>query len=160
MSNINTALISGNLTRDAELRVTNSGMQVLRFGVAVNDRRKNQQTGDWEDVPNFIDCVMFGRRAEGIAQYLTKGTKVAICGRLSWSSWQDNETGKNRSKVEVIVDDLEFMSRGQGGFQQQPPRQPMQQQAYQQQPVQQQFNQQPPQEPAYQSAYADDDIPF
>ncbi len=112
---INRVMISGNLTRDPELRSTASGMAVLNLGVAVNDRRKNQQTGEWEDYANFIDCVMFGSRAEAIAQYLSKGTKVAIEGKLRYSTWE-NQQGDKRSKVEVVVDDIEFMSsRGEGG---------------------------------------------
>ena len=68
---INRVIISGNLTRDPELRSTASGLPVLGFGVAVNDRRKNQQTGEWEDYPNFIDCTMFGARAESLSRYLS-----------------------------------------------------------------------------------------
>ena len=64
---INRVIITGNLTRDPELRSTASGMPVLGFGVAVNDRRRNQQTGEWEDYPNFIDCTMFGARAESVS---------------------------------------------------------------------------------------------
>lgn len=105
---INRVVISGNLTRDPELRQTASGMPVLGFGVAVNDRRKNPQTGEWEDYPNFIDCTMFGTRAESLARYLSKGAKVAIEGKLRWSQWERD--GQKRSKIEVIVDDLEFMS--------------------------------------------------
>ena len=67
---INRVIISGNLTRDPELRQTQSGMPVLGLGVAVNDRRKNQTTGEWEDYPNFIDCTMFGSRAEALSRYL------------------------------------------------------------------------------------------
>jgi len=106
---INVVTISGNLTRDAELRQSASGMSILRLGVAVNDRAKNQQTGEWEDRPNFIDCVMFGTRAEKISQYLTKGTKVSIQGKLRWSQWESQQ-GEKRSKVEVAVDEIEFMS--------------------------------------------------
>ena len=105
---INRVIISGNLTRDPELRSTAGGMPVLGFGVAVNDRRKNQQTGEWEDYPNFIDCTMFGARAEALSRYLTKGTKVSIEGKLRWSQWE--REGQKRSKIEVIVDELEFMS--------------------------------------------------
>jgi len=105
---INRVIISGNLTRDPELRSTASGMPVLGFGVAVNDRRKNQQTGEWEDYPNFIDCTMFGTRAQSLSQYLSKGTKVSIEGKLRWSQWERD--GQKRSKIEVIVDELEFMS--------------------------------------------------
>lgn len=106
---INRVSISGNLTRDSELRVTQGGTAVLGFGVAVNDRRKNPQTGEWEDVPNYVDCALFGKRADSLAGYLTKGTKVAVDGRLRYSSWERD--GQRRSKLEVIVDEIEFMSR-------------------------------------------------
>lgn len=110
---INRVVISGNLTRDPEMRATTSGMQVLSFGVAVNDRRRNPQTGEWEDYPNFVDCTMFGTRAEAVSRYLSKGSKVAIEGKLRYSSWERD--GQRRSKLEVIVDEIEFMSRGQQG---------------------------------------------
>ncbi len=114
---INRVNISGNLTRDPELRQTQGGMAILNIGVAVNDRRKNAQTGEWEDVPNFVDCVVFGSRAEKLAQFLSKGSKVAIEGKLRWSQWEKD--GAKRSKLEVIVDEIEFMSRGQQGQQRQ-----------------------------------------
>lgn len=110
---INRVNITGNLTRDPELRATQGGTQVLHLGVAVNDRRRNPQTGNWEDYPNFIDCVMFGTRAEAIQRYLSKGTKVAIEGRLRYSSWERD--GQKRSKIEVVIDEIEFMSSRQGG---------------------------------------------
>lgn len=112
---INRVLISGNLTRDPELRATAGGTQVLSFGVAVNDRRRNPQTNEWEDYPNFVDCTMFGTRAEKLANYIAKGSKVAIEGKLRYSSWERD--GERRSKLEVIVDEIEFMSRRdeQGG---------------------------------------------
>ena len=110
---INRVNISGNLTRDAELRATPGGTQVLVFGVAVNDRRKNPQTGEWEDYPNFVDCTMFGTRAGALSRYLTKGSKVAIEGKLRYSSWERD--GQRRSKLEVIVDEIEFMSRATQG---------------------------------------------
>ena len=88
-------------------------MEILALGVAVNDRRKNQQTGEWEDVPNWIDCVMFGNRAKSVSRFLSKGSKVAIEGKLRWSQWERD--GQKRSKIEVIVDEIEFMtSRGDG----------------------------------------------
>ena len=110
---INRVVISGNLTRDPELRATATGMQVMNIGVAVNDRRRNPQTGEWEDYPNFVDCTMFGTRAEAVSRYLSKGSKVAIEGKLRYSSWERD--GQRRSKLEVIVDEIEFMSRGQHG---------------------------------------------
>ena len=106
---INRVNISGNLTRDPELRATGSGMQILRFGVAVNDRARNQQTGEWEDRPNFVDCVVFGNRADALSRLLSKGSKVAIEGKLRYSSWETQD-GQRRSKLEVVVDEVEFMS--------------------------------------------------
>lgn len=106
---INKVMATGNLTRDPELRATPAGTQVLHFGMAVNDRAKNQQTGEWEDRPNFVDCVIFGARAEAMARILVKGMKVAVEGRLRFSSWQDKE-GNRRSKLEVVVDEIDLMS--------------------------------------------------
>lgn len=106
---INVVNISGNLTGNPELRRTAGGTAILGFGVAVNDRRRNQQTGEWEDYPNFVDCTMFGTRAEKLEGMLAKGTKVCILGRLRYMSWEKD--GQRRSKIEVIVDDIELMSR-------------------------------------------------
>lgn len=114
---INRVCISGNLTRDPELRQTAGGSQVLDVGVAVNDRRKNQQTGQWEDVPNFVDCVVFGNRAEALAAILHKGDKVAIDGRLRYSSWEAKD-GTRRSKLEVIAEEVELMQRPRQAVQQ------------------------------------------
>ena len=111
---INRAFISGNLTRDAEVRVTPSGYAICEFSVAVNDRRRNKQTGEWEDDPQFVDCKLLGSRAESLAQYLSKGTKVSAEGRLKVDTWQDRETGKNRSKTYVLIDEVEFLSRSNG----------------------------------------------
>ena len=137
---INRVCISGNLTRDPELRSTAGGTSVMGFGVAVNERRKNNQTGEWEDYPNFVDCTLFGKRAESLEQYLTKGAKVAIEGRLRYSSWEKD--GQKRSKLGVIVEEIELMSRRDGE----------QHQAYAQQGYQQ--------APQVQEACYDEDIPF
>lgn len=107
---INRVNITGNLTREPELRATAGGTQMLAFGVAVNDRRKNPQTGAWEDVPNFVDCIVFGSRAEAVSRFISKGSKVAIEGKLRYSSWETKE-GQRRSKLEVIVDEIDFLSR-------------------------------------------------
>jgi single-strand DNA-binding protein len=107
---INKAYISGNLTRDMEVRNTQSGAAIGRFCVAVNDRVKDAQ-GNWADRPNYIDCTLWGPRAEKLEPYLTKGTKVAIEGKLRWSSWEKD--GQKRSKIEIMVDEVEFMSRQQ-----------------------------------------------
>lgn len=111
---INKVVITGNLTRDPELRETPSGFQVLSFGVAVNDRRRNPQTQQWEDYANFVDCTMFGNRAASVSRFLSKGSKVAIEGKLRWSQWQAQD-GSKRSKLEVVVDELEFMTSRDGG---------------------------------------------
>ena len=106
---INKVTLTGNLTRDPELRATKSGTQVLTFGLAVNDRRRNAQTGEWEDYPNFIDCVLFGTRAGAVAKFLSKGSKVAVEGKLHYSSWERD--GQRRSKIDVVIDQIEFMQR-------------------------------------------------
>lgn len=171
---INMVAISGNLTRDAELRTTAGGTQVLNIGVAVNERRKNPQTGDWEDVPQFVDCTMFGNRAEKIAPYLTKGAKVSIQGRLHYSAWKDRNTGQNRSKLDVTVSEIEFLSRNQA--QQQPQQQnypqarqnpatpaysaPQGNYAQQPQPTYAQQQVQTGYQPQAAGAYSDEDIPF
>ena len=134
---INKVFISGNLTRSPELRATSGGTSVLDFGVAVNERRKNPQSGEWEDRANFVDCAMFGKRAEAVEKFLSKGQKVAIEGKLRFSSWEKD--GQKRSKLSVIVDEIEFMSRRDG-------QQTAQQPARQAQPEQ--------------DDYADDYIPF
>ena len=119
MSNINKVFISGNLTRDPELRSTTSGSSVLSFGIAVNDRRKDASTGEWGDYANYIDCVMFGNRADGVSRILTKGMKVAVEGKLRWRQWETD--GQKRSKIEVIVDEIEFLSSRDGGSRQSAP---------------------------------------
>ncbi len=108
---VNKAIITGNLTRNSELRATASGTPVLEFSVAVNDRRKNQRTGEWEDYANFVDCAMFGKRAESLEKHLTKGLKVCVEGRLRWSAWEKD--GERRSKLSVIAEEIEFMARGE-----------------------------------------------
>lgn len=83
-------------------------MNILNFGLAVNDRRRNSATGEWEDYANFIDCVLFGNRADFLSRTLRKGTKVVVEGKLRYSSWERD--GQRRSKIEVIVDDVDFVS--------------------------------------------------
>lgn len=150
---INRVNITGNLTRDPELRSTAGGMAVLGFGVAVNDRRKNQQTGQWEDYPNFVDCTMFGNRAEALSRILRKGMKVAIEGKLRYSSWEDKNGGGRRSKLEVIPDEVELLNQNPNAQQGQPQQyapQGYQPQAYapQQAPQQAYQPQQAPQQQA------------
>jgi len=110
---INKVMITGNLTRDPELRTTPGGTAILSFGMAVNDRRRNASTGDWEDYANFVDCSLFGARAEALSRILTKGMKVAVEGKLRYSSWEKD--GQRRSKLDVTVEEIEFLSRRENG---------------------------------------------
>lgn len=132
---INQVSITGNLTREPELRATQGGTPVLSFGIAVNDRRKNA-SGNWEDVPNFFECVTFGNRATALSDILAKGMKVAIAGKLHYSSWEKD--GQKHSKVDIIANDVELMQN----------RRPQQEQPSQYQPT------------AVPQAVYDDDIPF
>ena len=120
---INRVNVSGNLTRDAELRQTQGGSSVLGFSVAVNDRRKNQQTGEWEDVPNYVDCVVFGKRADALSKMLRKGLKVAIEGKLRYSAWEAKD-GSKRSKLEIAVDEVELMGAKPEKQEEKPEEQP------------------------------------
>lgn len=106
---INNVVISGNLTRQPELRKTKAGLPVMQINVAVNDRRKDPNTGEWQDYPNYVDCTLFGSRADHIAPYLGKGSKVAVEGKLRWSQWESD--GVKKSKIEVVANDIEFMSK-------------------------------------------------
>ena len=115
---INNVSIAGNLTRAPEIRSTAGGTAVLSFGIAVNDRRKNA-SGQWEDVPNFFECVTFGNRATALSDILTKGMKVAVAGKLHYSSWEKD--GQKHSKVDIIAQEIELMQN----------RKPQQQQDYQ-----------------------------
>ena len=102
---INHVTVSGRLTRDAEMRYTGSGMAVGSFGIAVNERVKNRQTGEWSDRPNYFECTVFGKYAEAIKQRLTKGALVVVDGSLRYSSW-DGQDGQKRSKVEIIANEV------------------------------------------------------
>ena len=100
-ADINQVTLTGHLTRDPELKATPGGTEVLSFGIAVNERRKNQQTGQWEDYANFIDCSLFGGGAQSLARIMRKGMQVAVSGRIRWSSWERD--GQRRSKLDVIA---------------------------------------------------------
>ena len=104
---INKVIISGNITKDAEFKAYEKG-QLLRFSVAVNDRVKNADD-EWVDRPNYVDCVMFGRRAEALQSIIKKGLKVTVEGKLRYSTWEKD--GAKHSKLEVAVDELELMQR-------------------------------------------------
>lgn len=105
--NINSVTVSGNLTRDAEIRYTKTQTPVVTFGVAVNSRVK--ANNEWTDYANFFDCVFYGSYAEKCAESLKKGAKVVINGALRWSQWQSGE--QTRSKVEIIVSSIDFLGQ-------------------------------------------------
>ncbi|GJM56277.1 hypothetical protein ATOP_19320 [Granulimonas faecalis] len=110
MNGINTVALSGNLTHDAELRATAGGTPVLNFSLAVSRSVQNKETGEYEDKPKYFDCVLYGGRASAIAQYMTKGTRATVQGHLDQRSWIDKDTQKTRSKVEVVVEEIDFTS--------------------------------------------------
>jgi single-strand DNA-binding protein len=105
MSNGNHVSITGNLTRDPELRFTPSGQATATFGVAVNRRWQNRQTQEWDEATSFFDVVCWGQLAENAAQSLARGTRVVVSGRLDQRSW-DTPEGDRRSKVEITADEV------------------------------------------------------
>ena len=113
--NINRVILTGNLTADPELRALPSGTSVGRLRLAVNTRRKNGQTGEWEEKPNYFDVTVWGAQAENCAQYLAKGRPVAVDGRLEWREYTTQD-GQKRQAVEVIAENVQFLaSREQNG---------------------------------------------
>lgn len=112
MKGFNKVILMGNLTRDPETRTTPSGQTVTGFGLAVN-RTWKDASGNQQEAVSFIDCVAWGKAGEIMAQYLSKGRGVLVSGRLDQRSWDDKETGAKRSKIEVVVEDFNFVG-GQG----------------------------------------------
>ena len=114
-SNINVVVVTGNLTRDPELRQLQSGTSVCKMRIAVNTRRKSQD-GNWEDKPNYFDVTVWGAQGENCASYLSKGRPVAINGRLEWREWEGQD-GNKRQSVEIIADSVQFLGSrdGSGG---------------------------------------------
>ena len=114
-TNINRVVLTGNLTRDPELRSTGSGTAVCSLRVACNTRRRNAATGDWEDKPNFFDVTVWGAQGENCSRFLSKGRPVAIDGRLEWREWED-QNGNKRQNVEIIAESVQFLgSRDDAG---------------------------------------------
>jgi single-strand DNA-binding protein len=111
-SNINVVVITGNLTRDPELRTTPGGTSVCSMRVAVNTRRKSQ-SGEWEDKPNYFDVTVWGAQGENCAQYLQKGRPVAVNGRLEWREWEDQQ-GNKRQAVDIIANSVQFLGSREG----------------------------------------------
>ena len=115
MSDMNSVNLTGRLTRDVELRTIGSGTSVADLGLAVNDKKK--QGDQWVDVTHFVDVTVWGRTAEIANEYASKGSKVAITGRLNYESWNDQQTGQKRNKIKVVCDKLTLLGGSQGGGQ-------------------------------------------
>ena len=111
-TNINRVTITGNLTKDPELRHLDSGTAVCKMRVAVNSRRKDS-SGEWVDKPNYFDVTVWGAQGENCSTYLSKGRPVAVDGRLEWREWESKEGGKRQS-VEIIADSVQFLGSRDG----------------------------------------------
>lgn len=123
MAAFNKVILIGRLTRDPECRTFSTGGKVAKFGFAVTNRRKNSQTGQWEDEPMFIDCEAFnrgefGKLADTIETYCRKGNQICIEGKLHLDQWDDKTTGQKRSKHKLVIDSMQLLEPrqdGQGG---------------------------------------------
>jgi single-strand DNA-binding protein len=118
MANLNKVMLIGRLTRDPEVRTFSNGGKVAKFGFAVNNRKKNQQTGQWEDEPVFLDVEAFnrgefGKQADLVEQYLTKGRQVFIEGHLRLDQWEKD--GQKRSRLLIVLDNMQFLEPRQDG---------------------------------------------
>ncbi len=111
--NINRVTITGNLTRDPELRHTTNGTAVCTLGVAVNGRRKDE-TGNWVDKPNYFNVVVWGAQGQNCANYLSKGRPVAVDGRLDWRSWEAKDGSGKRSTIEIVAETVQFLGSRDG----------------------------------------------
>lgn len=114
MSAFNMVILLGNLTRDVELKYSASGKPVAHFGIAINRKWTNKDTGETTEDTCFVDLTAFGRTAEIASEYLKKGSLVLVQGRLSFYAWTDEESQKKRSKLSVTVEGLQLMPRGNG----------------------------------------------
>jgi single-strand DNA-binding protein len=111
---VNQVILMGNLTRDPEVRQTPSGQSVVSFSLALNRAYKDQKTNDWVEATDYIDVVAWGPLAERVGQYLSKGRRALVQGRLQSRSWEQD--GQKRSKVEVLANDVTFLDgRGDDG---------------------------------------------
>ena len=108
-SNLNVVVITGNLTKDPELRSTPGGTSVCKLRVAVNSRRKDSSSGEWVDKPNYFDVTVWGAQGENCANYLYKGRPVAVEGRLEWREWEANDGSGKRQAVEIIANNVQFL---------------------------------------------------
>ncbi|QEL15271.1 single-stranded DNA-binding protein [Limnoglobus roseus] len=120
MANFNKVMLIGRLTRDPETRAFQNGGMVAKFGFAVTNRKKNAQTGQWEDEPMFIDCEAFnrgefGKLADLVRDRCHKGTQIMVEGRLHLDTWQDKTTNQNRTKHKIVVESIQLLDPRQAG---------------------------------------------
>ena len=113
-TNINRVVLTGNLTRDPELRSTPSGTSICSLRVACNTRRKDA-SGEWVDKPNYFDVTVWGAQGENCANYLSKGRPVAVDGRLEWREWEAKDGSGKRQAVDIIADSVQFLGSRDGG---------------------------------------------
>jgi single-strand DNA-binding protein len=106
-TNINRVVMTGNLTRDPELRSLPSGMSVCSLRIACNTRRKGAG-GEWEDKPNYFDVTVWGQQGENCSRFLSKGRPIALDGRLEWREWETQD-GQKRQAVDIIADSVQFL---------------------------------------------------
>jgi single-strand DNA-binding protein len=107
--NINRVIITGNLTKDPELKaLSNGGTSVCSMRIACNGRRRNAETQQWEDAPNYFDVTVWGQQGENCAKFLKKGRGVAIDGRLRWREWS-NSDGQSRQGVDIVAETVQFL---------------------------------------------------
>lgn len=106
-TNINRVVMTGNLTRDPELRSLPSGMSVCSLRIACNTRRRGS-SGEWEDKPNYFDVTVWGAQGENCARFLTRGRPIALDGRLEWREWEA-EGGQRRQAIDIIADSVQFL---------------------------------------------------
>lgn len=168
MANLNKVMLIGRLTRDPEVRVFNTGGKVAHFGFAVNNRKKNPQSGLWEDEPVYLDVEAFNRGdfsklADLVEQYLRKGRQVYIEGHLKLDQWTSQD-GQKRNKLKIVADNVQFLdSQGGGGDGARAPRQEQQYSAPPQQYSDQQYSAPMDEQPAFAEpapGRSEEDIPF
>ncbi len=114
MANVNRVVVSGNLTRDPELRQLAGGSSVCKLRIAVNTRKKDRDSNQWSDHPNYFDVTVWGAQGENVAKYLQKGSALLVDGRLEWREWQAQD-GTNRQSVEIIAENTQFLGGRDGG---------------------------------------------
>lgn len=116
MANFNKVILMGNLTRDPEVRTTPGGLSIAKLGLAVN-RVYTTKEGEKREETTFVDCDAFGKQAETLGKYLSKGSSLLLEGRLKLDTWEDKEGGK-RSKLTVVIESFQFVGSkpaGEGG---------------------------------------------